>query len=252
MAGQKEETLNRLSNYWLLELARDVSEDQVDSGTRRDDLIKIIRSSLSLEEIKQKMYEIGSGQIFGELSEEGGWTTGGLLSASLASIISGFVILLLLGLPIYDFKYGWLTNSSIPPATIGDSYASSYDLAVGSVTFQGASRQLVGQLSIVWLIVVISILVMVLGFHSLASSRYVPERGKKRLSAGRSGSLIAIMGLILILLTIVQVSELASVAQFAIGQMKYTGDLVFLTAPAMAVMEGVVFLSGLEMNAQAF
>jgi hypothetical protein len=60
LVSQKEEALNRLDDMRLLELARSVSKDHVDSGTSRNNLIKIVKASLSIEEIKQKINQIGN------------------------------------------------------------------------------------------------------------------------------------------------------------------------------------------------
>jgi hypothetical protein len=55
--GQKEEALSRLSDRELLDLARSVSGNYVVSDAGRKNLIKIVKGSLSLEEIKQKVNE---------------------------------------------------------------------------------------------------------------------------------------------------------------------------------------------------
>ena len=53
--GRKDEVLRRLDDKRLLELARDASDGEVISGARRDVLIKLIKSSLSIEEINHKI-----------------------------------------------------------------------------------------------------------------------------------------------------------------------------------------------------
>jgi hypothetical protein len=55
--SQKEGSLNKLDDGRLLELARSVSKNYVDSGTSRNSLIKIVKASLSIEEIKKKVAE---------------------------------------------------------------------------------------------------------------------------------------------------------------------------------------------------
>jgi hypothetical protein len=57
--GQKEELLSRLDDRDLLELARSVSKEQIDSRTGRNNLIKMVKASLSIEEIKQKINGTG-------------------------------------------------------------------------------------------------------------------------------------------------------------------------------------------------
>lgn len=57
MVGQKEEVISRLDDKRLLDLARSIPKNQIDSGTSRTGLIKIIKSYLSMEEIKQKVSE---------------------------------------------------------------------------------------------------------------------------------------------------------------------------------------------------
>jgi len=52
--SQKDDVLSRLSDRQLLEMARSVQGDDVRSDTSRNDLIKIVKGSLSLDEIKQR------------------------------------------------------------------------------------------------------------------------------------------------------------------------------------------------------
>jgi hypothetical protein len=58
--SQKEKALNKLNDRNLLELARSVSKNYVDSGTSRNNLVKIVKASLSIEEIKQKINQTKS------------------------------------------------------------------------------------------------------------------------------------------------------------------------------------------------
>jgi hypothetical protein len=60
LVGQKGELLGELSDRNLLELARSVSKHFVDGGTSRSDLVKIVKASLSVEEIKQGIQKVNS------------------------------------------------------------------------------------------------------------------------------------------------------------------------------------------------
>lgn len=55
MASKKDELLQRLDSSVLLKLARSVSESPVESGTARAELVRIIKGSLSTEEITRKL-----------------------------------------------------------------------------------------------------------------------------------------------------------------------------------------------------
>ncbi len=57
LVSQKEEALSRLNDRELLDLARSVSQNYVVKDTSRKNLIKIVKESLSVEEIKQKVSE---------------------------------------------------------------------------------------------------------------------------------------------------------------------------------------------------
>jgi hypothetical protein len=239
MVGRKEKALNELTNYRLLELAREVSEEKVDSTTSRDDLIRIIKSSLSINEIRQK--------INGKSSLEDSRGSARRIGSG-ASVISGLIIVVLLSLPLYDFSYLNFINSEFSPLNIGDNYASGYDLAQGSMTFQGSYQKLSTQSPIIWLIAAATIPVIVFGFLALLSSDVGAERGSRRIQRRHSGHLIAITGLILILLTIIQIAEFASPVLIIIGPLEYSGDVVVPTLAAVMVTEGGVFFSGLAIN----
>jgi hypothetical protein len=55
--SKKEEALSKLNDEELLDLARSVSENSVGSDASRKNLIKMVKGSLSVEEIKQKVNE---------------------------------------------------------------------------------------------------------------------------------------------------------------------------------------------------
>jgi hypothetical protein len=94
--GQKEEYLSRLDDSELLELAKSVSKDQIHSRMSRDNLIKIVKASLSLEEIKQKVNGNGNpARIIAPRSKA--FTLGG--DGQLFLVMYGIVSLIYVSLP---------------------------------------------------------------------------------------------------------------------------------------------------------
>jgi hypothetical protein len=94
--GQKEEFLRRLDDSELLELAKSVSKDQIDSRKSRNNLIKIVKASLSLEEIKQKVDgTVNPVKIIAPRSKA--LTLGGV--GQLFFVMYGIVSLILMSLP---------------------------------------------------------------------------------------------------------------------------------------------------------
>jgi uncharacterized membrane protein len=66
LASKKDELLQGLDSSALLKLARSVSESPVESGTTRAELVKIIKGSLSVEEITMKLkQEEGASKVYG-------------------------------------------------------------------------------------------------------------------------------------------------------------------------------------------
>jgi hypothetical protein len=94
--SQKEKFLSRLDDTELLELAKSVSKDQIDSRTSRNNLIKIIKASLSLEEIKDKVNGTGNpAKIIAPRSKA--FTLGG--AGQFFFVMYGIVLLIYVSLP---------------------------------------------------------------------------------------------------------------------------------------------------------
>jgi hypothetical protein len=116
--------------------------------------------------------------------------------------------------------------------------------------FQGAYKQLNTQSQVIWLIAAASILVIILGFRALVSSVVIISDRLRRIVVRHLGKPIIILGLILFLLTLVQVAEFASPVMIVMGPVEYSGGVVFPTLAAIFFMEGVVFYSGLAVSRQ--
>jgi hypothetical protein len=251
--GEKEKVLSRLDDSILLELAKAVSENQIGRGTSRDDLVKVIKSCLSIEEIKQKVGEMknyGSlrSAIRGINARRRGFRFG-----SAASIISGIIILLLLIMPIYCFNHVVdLTSGTSITFSTGDFYATGYDLAFGFVMFPGLETSWVepiAQSPVIWLIIITSMATVVFGDIS------GPELGGKsrsrKMLVDHSGTLIVIMGLALFLLSCIALEDLSYTVQLVLWPYEYSGNVVFSTVDALMVMGGIVFFSGLEVRRES-
>lgn len=171
----------------------------------------------------------------------------GFPAGSVASIVSGIIVLALLAMPAYDFQYmgsglsTWIVG-------IGDSYASGYDLGLGSVWLQGGLRQLASPYLIIWLIVATSIAVIIFGLLSLPHLDISARSQLWGLTGDRSGTLIAVSGLIVLLLSYAAVQVIRSTTLLEVHPFEYWGDVVFSTFFAMMIMGVIVFFSGLAIR----
>jgi hypothetical protein len=105
--SQKEKFLSRLDDTELLELAKSVSKDQIDSRIGRSDLIKIVKAYLSLEEIKQKVN--GTGNPVKISAPRGkAFTLGG--AGQVFFVLYGIAALIFMSLPP-TLYYGMLIGS---------------------------------------------------------------------------------------------------------------------------------------------
>nr|MDO8132957.1 hypothetical protein [Candidatus Njordarchaeum guaymaensis] len=86
--SKKDELLQELDFSVLIELAKSVSESPIKSNATRSDLLKIVKESLSVEEIKRKVKDIDVGRPSGELTR-GELRVGGVGQVFLA--ISGMM-----------------------------------------------------------------------------------------------------------------------------------------------------------------
>jgi len=249
VTSEKEEALRKLSNLELLELAEEASGHDVDYETSRDGLIKVIKSSLSILEIKQRL---GQEKSYPSPRSEAGRSAvhrTGFPTGSVFSIISGIFILLILLMPLYDFNSkSEVANYYINSTGIPDFYASGYDLALGYIMFQGAPTQLNTQFPAIWLLIIAGMAVILLGFAPIAGMGGDPNNSLLDLLVQHSGTLIAFLGFLLFILSFAIVNDLENSVPLVIGSYEYLGTVVFTTTEALIAMSGVTFFSGLMVN----
>jgi hypothetical protein len=108
LAGKKEELLERIDSDTLLRLAESVSESPMKSDLTRAELLKIVKESLSIEEIRRKAKLMGGSPKSGKLTERE-LTAGGVgqISLAISSAISNVAYYLtLMGSADYRTTYG--------------------------------------------------------------------------------------------------------------------------------------------------
>jgi hypothetical protein len=120
LAGRKDELLGHVDSDTLLRLAESVSESPMKSGVTRAELLKIVKRSLSIEEIRRKAKQMGGGPQSGELTRRelmAGGVGQILLAVSGVVDTAGFLTAIYLGLG-YRTIYGFSEPASLVSSVI--------------------------------------------------------------------------------------------------------------------------------------
>jgi hypothetical protein len=168
------------------------------------------------------------------------WHRPGFPGGTILAIVSGVIILIMLGFPWFSLGY---YDSGIPFQP-----TSGYDVALGSIqingvwmsTYQGG----IGILGIllIWLIIAGGVTIIALGWLSIPSSTTRSEKSLRTRAEEHSGTIIAITGLLISLFCLLMPYSAI------VGYTVYSEGIVLSTWLAELIMGGVAFFSGLEIR----
>ena len=110
--SQKDDVLSRLSDRQLLEMARSVQGDDVRSDMSRNDLIKMVKGSLSLDEIKQRSQKARS-SVAQQTSP-----TIEIPGMKIGAIAQVFLVIWSVALLLIDVAEGYISSSMIYQSSV--------------------------------------------------------------------------------------------------------------------------------------